>query len=160
MAGWRRAVELAMTAEEIETLTAIREHLAPALAKAGYTVVDPGGYEDGTTDYFVDRLLQYPTVSSNAFRRSACWFRLSHCPTTLVHGLPQPTFASFTIFPSASTTTRSRVPTTRQFRRNAPRAGLRLQMLGADSRRDHPVSSSIGGQQDQPLAQSSAHYGI
>ena len=30
---------------------AIREHLAPALAKAGYTVIDPGGYEDGTTDY-------------------------------------------------------------------------------------------------------------
>ena len=32
---------------------AIREHLAPALAKAGYTVIDPGGYEDGTTDYAV-----------------------------------------------------------------------------------------------------------
>ncbi len=30
---------------------AIRQHLAPALAKAGYTIVDPGGYEDGTTDY-------------------------------------------------------------------------------------------------------------
>jgi branched-chain amino acid transport system substrate-binding protein len=30
---------------------AIRAHLAPALAKAGYTVIDPGGYEDGTTDY-------------------------------------------------------------------------------------------------------------
>jgi branched-chain amino acid transport system substrate-binding protein len=30
---------------------AIREHLAPALAKAGYTIVDPGGYEDGTPDY-------------------------------------------------------------------------------------------------------------
>jgi len=30
---------------------AIREHLAPALEKAGYTVVDPGAYEDGTTDY-------------------------------------------------------------------------------------------------------------
>jgi branched-chain amino acid transport system substrate-binding protein len=32
---------------------AIREHLAPALAKAGYTIVDPGGYEDGTTDFAV-----------------------------------------------------------------------------------------------------------
>ena len=30
---------------------AIREHLAPALAKAGFTIVDPGPYEDGTTDY-------------------------------------------------------------------------------------------------------------
>ncbi len=30
---------------------AIREHLAPALAKAGFTIVDPGGYEDGTTDF-------------------------------------------------------------------------------------------------------------
>src|SRR5271167_2493031 len=30
---------------------AIREHLAPALAKAGYAIVDPGGYEDGTTDF-------------------------------------------------------------------------------------------------------------
>ena len=30
---------------------AVREHLAPALAKAGFTIVDPGGYEDGTTDF-------------------------------------------------------------------------------------------------------------
>jgi branched-chain amino acid transport system substrate-binding protein len=30
---------------------AIREHLIPDLKKAGFTVVDPGGYEDGTTDY-------------------------------------------------------------------------------------------------------------
>ena len=30
---------------------AIREHLAPELAKAGFTIVDPGPYEDGTTDY-------------------------------------------------------------------------------------------------------------
>jgi branched-chain amino acid transport system substrate-binding protein len=30
---------------------AIRAHLMPALAKAGFTVVDPGGYEDGTTDF-------------------------------------------------------------------------------------------------------------
>jgi branched-chain amino acid transport system substrate-binding protein len=30
---------------------AIREHLAPALVKAGFTVVDAGPYEDGTTDY-------------------------------------------------------------------------------------------------------------
>ena len=30
---------------------AIRENLAPALAKAGFTIVDPGAYEDGTTDY-------------------------------------------------------------------------------------------------------------
>ena len=30
---------------------AIRANLAPALAKAGFTIVDPGAYEDGTTDY-------------------------------------------------------------------------------------------------------------
>ncbi len=30
---------------------AIRENLAPALAKAGFTIVDPGPYEDGTTDF-------------------------------------------------------------------------------------------------------------
>ncbi|MDQ2858109.1 MAG: ABC transporter substrate-binding protein [Candidatus Eremiobacteraeota bacterium] len=30
---------------------AIREHLIPDLQKAGYTLVDPGGYEDGTTDF-------------------------------------------------------------------------------------------------------------
>lgn len=30
---------------------AIRAGLAPALEKAGYTIVDPGPYEDGTTDY-------------------------------------------------------------------------------------------------------------
>jgi len=30
---------------------AIRAHLAPALEKAGFTIVDPGAYEDGTTDY-------------------------------------------------------------------------------------------------------------
>ncbi len=30
---------------------AVREHLAPALAKAGFTIVDPGAYEDGTTDF-------------------------------------------------------------------------------------------------------------
>lgn len=30
---------------------AIRANLAPLLAKAGYTIVDAGAYEDGTTDY-------------------------------------------------------------------------------------------------------------
>ena len=30
---------------------AIRANLAPALGKAGFTIVDPGPYEDGTTDY-------------------------------------------------------------------------------------------------------------
>ncbi|HTU69923.1 MAG TPA: ABC transporter substrate-binding protein [Candidatus Baltobacteraceae bacterium] len=30
---------------------AIREHLIPLLEKDGFTVVDPGGYEDGTSDY-------------------------------------------------------------------------------------------------------------
>ena len=31
--------------------TAVRDHLAPALAKSGFIIVDPGPYEDGTTDY-------------------------------------------------------------------------------------------------------------
>ncbi|WP_392711841.1 ABC transporter substrate-binding protein [Rhizobium ruizarguesonis] len=30
---------------------AIRTHLAPALSKAGFTIVDPGAYETGTTDF-------------------------------------------------------------------------------------------------------------
>ena len=30
---------------------AIRENLGPLLEKAGYTIIDPGGYQDGTTDY-------------------------------------------------------------------------------------------------------------
>ncbi|HVX83109.1 MAG TPA: ABC transporter substrate-binding protein [Devosiaceae bacterium] len=30
---------------------AIRDNLAPLLEKGGYTIVDPGAYEDGTTDY-------------------------------------------------------------------------------------------------------------
>src|SRR5580698_9432845 len=30
---------------------AIRENLAPALAKGGFTIIDPGPYEDGTTDF-------------------------------------------------------------------------------------------------------------
>jgi branched-chain amino acid transport system substrate-binding protein len=30
---------------------AVREHLAPGLAKAGFTIIDSGAYEDGTTDY-------------------------------------------------------------------------------------------------------------
>jgi branched-chain amino acid transport system substrate-binding protein len=30
---------------------ALRAHIIPVLEKAGYTVFDPGGYEDGTTDY-------------------------------------------------------------------------------------------------------------
>ena len=30
---------------------AIRENLAPALAKHGFTIIDPGAYEDGTTDF-------------------------------------------------------------------------------------------------------------
>ena len=30
---------------------AIRAALGPALTKAGYTIVDPGAYQDGTNDY-------------------------------------------------------------------------------------------------------------
>lgn len=30
---------------------AIRENLGPLLEKAGYTIIDPGGYQDGTTDF-------------------------------------------------------------------------------------------------------------
>lgn len=31
--------------------TAYREHVGPALERAGYKVIDPGPYQDGTTDY-------------------------------------------------------------------------------------------------------------
>ncbi len=30
---------------------AFREHVIPELRRGGYTVIDPGGYQDGTTDY-------------------------------------------------------------------------------------------------------------
>ena len=30
---------------------AVREHLAPLLEKHGYKIIDPGAYQDGTTDY-------------------------------------------------------------------------------------------------------------
>ncbi|MGH8110739.1 MAG: ABC transporter substrate-binding protein [Rhodanobacteraceae bacterium] len=30
---------------------AVRDHLAPELEKAGYKIIDPGPYQDGTTDY-------------------------------------------------------------------------------------------------------------
>ena len=33
------------------TATRSAQHLAPALAKDGFTIVDAGPYEDGTTDY-------------------------------------------------------------------------------------------------------------
>ena len=33
------------------TATPSAQNLAPGLAKAGFTIIDPGPYEDGTTDY-------------------------------------------------------------------------------------------------------------
>ena len=42
---------------------AIRANLAPALTKAGYTIVDPGPYEDGTTDY---------SAQISLFKRERC----------------------------------------------------------------------------------------
>lgn len=42
---------------------AIREALAPLLEKAGYTIVDPGAYQDGTTDF---------TSQINMFKQQNC----------------------------------------------------------------------------------------
>jgi branched-chain amino acid transport system substrate-binding protein len=45
---------------------AIRQHLAPDLAKAGFTIVDPGGYEDGTTD-FSSQIAKYKAENCEIF---------------------------------------------------------------------------------------------
>jgi branched-chain amino acid transport system substrate-binding protein len=45
---------------------AIRAHLIPDLEKAGYTVVDPGGYEDGTTD-FAAQIAKYKSEKCEIF---------------------------------------------------------------------------------------------
>jgi len=48
---------------------AIRQNLGPLLAKAGYTVVDPGAYTDGTNDYssMIARLKSEQCEIFNAF---------------------------------------------------------------------------------------------
>jgi len=43
---------------------ALRQHMIPIFEKAGFSVFDPGGYEDGTTDYSAPR--------SPSTRRPAC----------------------------------------------------------------------------------------
>ncbi|MDE8346077.1 MAG: ABC transporter substrate-binding protein [Acidocella sp.] len=45
---------------------AIRAHLFPLLANAGYTIVDPGPYEDGTTDY-ADQIAQFKSAGVQIF---------------------------------------------------------------------------------------------
>jgi len=45
---------------------AIRQHLAPDLVKAGFTIVDPGGYEDGTTD-FSSQIAKYKAENCEIF---------------------------------------------------------------------------------------------
>jgi len=45
---------------------AIRAHLFPLLANAGYTIVDPGPYEDGTTD-FSDQIAQFKSAGCEIF---------------------------------------------------------------------------------------------
>jgi len=45
---------------------AIRAHLIPDLQKAGFTVVDPGGYEDGTTD-FSSQIAKYKAANCEIF---------------------------------------------------------------------------------------------
>ncbi len=45
---------------------AIRAHLIPDLQKAGFTVVDPGGYEDGTTD-FSSQIAKYKAANCQIF---------------------------------------------------------------------------------------------
>jgi len=57
---------------------AIRAHLAPALQKAGFTIIDPGPYEDGTTDY-----------SAQIAR-----FKAEHCEIFNTFPIP-PDFAAF-----------------------------------------------------------------
>ncbi len=57
---------------------AIRAHLIPDLEKAGYTIVDPGGYEDGTTDF-----------SAQISR-----FKAEHCEIFNTFPIP-PDFAAF-----------------------------------------------------------------
>ena len=57
---------------------AIRAHLKPLLEKAGYTVIDPGPYEDGTTDYSAQIAL----------------FKKNHCQIFNTFPIP-PDFATF-----------------------------------------------------------------
>jgi branched-chain amino acid transport system substrate-binding protein len=45
---------------------AVRAHLYPILASAGFTVVDPGPYEDGTTD-FSDQIAQFKSAGCEIF---------------------------------------------------------------------------------------------
>ena len=45
---------------------AIRAHLIPDLQKAGFTIVDPGGYEDGTTD-FSSQIAKYKAANCEIF---------------------------------------------------------------------------------------------
>jgi len=45
---------------------AVRAHLYPLLASAGFTVVDPGPYEDGTTD-FSDQIAQFKAANCEIF---------------------------------------------------------------------------------------------
>lgn len=57
---------------------AVRAHLAPELAKAGFTIVDAGGYEDGTTD----------------FSAQIAKFKAEHCEIFNTFPIP-PDFAAF-----------------------------------------------------------------
>jgi len=45
---------------------AIRAHLFPLLSNAGYTIVDPGPYEDGTTN-FSDQIAQFKSAGCEIF---------------------------------------------------------------------------------------------
>jgi branched-chain amino acid transport system substrate-binding protein len=45
---------------------AIRAHLFPLLTNAGFTIVDPGPYEDGTTD-FSDQIAQFKSAGCEIF---------------------------------------------------------------------------------------------
>lgn len=45
---------------------ALREHMIPLVEKAGFTVFDPGGYEDGTTDYST-QIGKYKTAGVQIF---------------------------------------------------------------------------------------------
>jgi branched-chain amino acid transport system substrate-binding protein len=70
IASWNKQVptnsKLAVMAPNDADGMAIRAHLYPLLQQAGYTVVDPGPYEDGTTD-FSDQISQFKAAGCQLF---------------------------------------------------------------------------------------------
>ena len=76
---------------------AIRTRLGPLLEKAGYTIVDPGAYQDGTTDYTA-QITKFKAENSRSSTRSRSR------PTSRPSGARRPSRAR----PSRSRSRRSR----------------------------------------------------